>query len=91
VKTLAKSANRAKPATITLPGDLMSFVDEYVEVHKGDGVSRSSVVEEGVRMWVQAIRDKRDLEYFSKNAAALKADNESWSKISSAAAREIFK
>jgi len=91
MKTLPKSITKAKPATITLPADLMAVVDEYVELHKSEGVSRSAVVEEGVRMWLQALRDKRDLEYFSKNAEALRADNQSWSAIGTEAAKQIFR
>jgi metal-responsive CopG/Arc/MetJ family transcriptional regulator len=91
MKMLSKNATKAKPATITLPSDLMAIVDEYVELHKKEGVSRSAVVEEGVRMWLQALRDKRDLDYFSKNAESLQVDDESWSKISTEAARKIFK
>ena len=86
-----QSSRKAKPATITLAADLMAVVDQYVEIHKTEGVSRSSVIEEGVRMWLQTIRDKRDLEYFTSNAEALRADNESWSKIAGEAAKEIFK
>jgi hypothetical protein len=74
-----------------LPADLMIVIDEYVENHKIEGVSRSSVIEEGVRLWLQSLRDKRDLEYFTHNAKALQADNESWSRISTRAAKEIFK
>ena len=91
MKTMPKIGTKAKPATITLPVDLMIVVDEYVNNHKSEGVSRSSVVEEGVRLWLQSLRDKRDLEYFTRNASVLRADNESWSKISTRAAKEIFK
>jgi len=90
MKALAKSI-KAQPATITLPSDLMTVVDQYVAAHKKEGISRSSVIEEGVRMWLQTLRDKRDLDYFTKNAKALKADNQSWSAISVEAAKEIFK
>ena len=69
----------------------MAIVDGFVEAHKKEGVSRSSVIEEGVRMWLQAMRDKRDLEYFTRNSEALQADNESWSQIASESAKDIFK
>jgi Arc/MetJ-type ribon-helix-helix transcriptional regulator len=84
-------SSKAKPATISLPSDLLAVIDKYVNEHKSDGVTRSSVVEEGVRLWLQTVRDRRDLEYFTKNAKALQADNESWSAIASEAAKEIFK
>lgn len=89
--TSTAKSSKAKPATISLPADLMQIIDEYVEQHKAEGVTRSSVVEEGVRLWLQALRDRRDYEYFTKNAKALKADNESWSTIATEAAKEIFK
>jgi metal-responsive CopG/Arc/MetJ family transcriptional regulator len=82
---------RAKPATISLPADLLNTIDTYVKKHKAEGATRSSVVEQGVRLWLQALRDQRDYEYFVKNAKALQADDESWSAIASEAAKEIFK
>lgn len=87
----ARNITKTKPATITLPADLMAIVDGYVKHHKKEGISRSSVIEEGVRLWLEALRDKRDLQYFSQNADALRADNESWSKIATEAAKEIFR
>lgn len=85
------SGRNCKPATVSLPNDLLSAIDGYVEEHKSEGVTRSSVVEAGVRMWLQALRDQRDYEYFTKNAAALQADNDSWSAIAAEAAKELFK
>ncbi len=88
---LSKPSMKSKPATVTLPADLLDVVDGYVKSHKKEGVSRSSVIEEGVRLWLQSIRDKRDLDYFTQNAEALRADNESWSAITSASAKDVFK
>jgi metal-responsive CopG/Arc/MetJ family transcriptional regulator len=85
-----KSTTKTRPTTVTLPGDLLAVVDSYVEAHKEDKVTRTSVIAEGVRMWVQALRDQQDLEYFTNNAEALRADNESWSAITTEAAKEIF-
>ena len=87
---LVKQA-KSKPATISLPADLMAVVDDYVKRHKGEGATRSSVVEEGVRLWLQSLRDRRDIEYFSRNLQALQADYDSWSQITTEAAKEIFK
>jgi Arc/MetJ-type ribon-helix-helix transcriptional regulator len=91
MKSLAKKSFKTKPATITLSEDIMAAVDNYVKTHKKEGISRSAVIEEGVRMWLQTLRDKQDLEYFTKNAKVLQGDNKSWSRISTAAAKEIFK
>ena len=91
MKSLAKSGVKTRPATITLSEDIMAAVDNYVKMHKKEGISRSAVIEEGVRMWLQTIRDKQDLEYFTKNANALQGDNRSWSKITTASAKQIFK
>ena len=87
----ATKGTKAKPATISLPADLLAVVDKYVNDHKTEGITRSSVVEEGVRLWLQTVRDRRDLEYFTKNAQALQADNQSWSAITTESTKEIFK
>ena len=81
-----------KPAkekvTISVDADLLHMVDAFVEETKDTGASRSSVIEQALHLWKQALRDSFDSEYYSQNAEALKDD--SWKEITTAAAKHIW-
>lgn len=83
---------RAKPAkekvTVSVDAELLHVVDSYVREAKESGVSRSSVFEQALHLWKQAIRDGFDEAYYAQNASALKDDG--WTEVTSEAAKHIW-
>jgi hypothetical protein len=83
----------AKPSkekiTVSIDADILRLVDTYVQDSKESGVSRSSVFEQALHLWKQAMRDSFDERYYSQNAQSLKDD--SWSAVTTEAAKHIWK
>jgi metal-responsive CopG/Arc/MetJ family transcriptional regulator len=81
---------KKEKVTISVDAELLQTVDAHVEESKG-GLSRSSVIEQALHLWKQAMRDQFDAKYYAENTETLQADGTSWSAITSAAAKHIWK
>lgn len=88
--TLARGNQKKVKVTISVDAELLHTVDAYVEEVKGAGLSRSSVVEQALHLWKQQMRDEFDARYYAENAEALKKDGQSWSAVTTAAAKHTW-
>lgn len=79
---------RKEKVTISVDADLLQMIDAFVEDAKDGGISRSSVFEQALQLWKQALRDSFDAQYYSQNAQAL--NDESWRAITTEAAKHIW-
>ena len=83
------SQTKKEKVTISVDASLLQMVDSFVHSSKDTSISRSSVVEEGLHLWKQQIRDSFDEKYYSENAGAL-ADP-GWTAIASEAAKYLWR
>jgi hypothetical protein len=90
-KTLATGAQRKEKVTISVDAQLLHTVDAHVQESKIAGLSRSSVIEQALYLWKQALRDQFDAKYYTENSEVLKKDGESWSAITTEAAKFTWK
>ncbi len=74
--------------TVSVDAELLEMVDSYVQ-NAESGVSRSSVFEQALHLWKQALRDSFDEQYYTQNAEALK--DSSWTALTTEAAKYIWK
>ena len=88
--TLARGNQKKEKVTISVDAELLHTVDAYVEETKSVGLSRSSVIEQALHLWKQQVRDQFDARYYSENADALKKDGESWSAVTTEAAKHTW-
>ncbi len=86
----ARGIQKKEKVTISVDAELLHTVDAYVEQVKSGGLSRSSVIEQALHLWKQQMRDQFDARYYSENAEALKQDGESWSAVTTAAAKHTW-
>ena len=90
-KSSKMATAKKEKVTVSVDAQLLNIVDSYVEEVKEAGVSRSSIVEHALGLWKQEMRNEFDAAYYSSQSAALKADNESWSRVTTEAAKRTFK
>jgi Arc/MetJ-type ribon-helix-helix transcriptional regulator len=76
--------------TVSVSPQLSERVDLYV-LHNQEHVNRSSVVEEALELWLTNQVKEEEEAYYAANAAELNADSKSWSRITTEAAKHIFK
>jgi hypothetical protein len=81
-------SSKKEKVTISLDADLLYLVDTFVEKTKDAGISRSSVVEEGLRLWKQAVRESYDAIYYAANSKSL--DDPAWTAITTEAAKHLW-
>lgn len=74
--------------TITVNGSLLNTVDEFVD---RAGTNRSAVFEQALLMWCQRLQEQADIAYYSNLAPADRAADESWTQITTEAAKHIWK
>jgi hypothetical protein len=87
---MTKSATSKKEKiTVTVDPDLLRMVDAFVDQTRKNGTSRSSVFEQALHLWKQAMRDDFDAAYYSQQAKT-DADETSWTAISTEAAKHIW-
>lgn len=82
---------KKEKVTISVDSELLQLVDAFVEETKTAGMSRSYIFEQGLHLWKQEMRDQFDEKYYAENADMLKVDNESWSVITTEAAKHTWK
>jgi metal-responsive CopG/Arc/MetJ family transcriptional regulator len=82
---------RKEKVTISVDAGLLHLVDAFVEESKTAGMSRSSIIEQALHLWKQEMRNHFDAKYYAENAAVNKADNDSWSAITTEAAKHTWK
>ncbi len=82
---------KKEKVTISVDAELLHTVDAHVEESKNAGLSRSSVIEQALHLWKQQLRDQFDANYYAKNAESLKEDGDSWSAITTEAAKHTWK
>ncbi len=76
--------------TVSVSPQLSEKVDLYV-LQNQENVNRSSVVEEALELWLTNRVQEEEEAYYAANAAELNADSKSWSRITTEAAKHIFK
>lgn len=86
----ARSPKKEK-VSISIDANLLQMVDAFVAQSKDTSISRSYVFELALRLWRQEQRDLFDEKYYSENADRLKADNQSWTAVTTEAAKHIWK
>lgn len=90
--TLARTGTHKKEkVTISVDAELLHVVDTFVEEAKTTGLSRSAIFEQALHLWKQEQRDHFDAKYYADNSEVLKADNETWSAITTEAAKHTWK
>jgi len=87
--TLTKASSKKEKVTVSIDANLLQMIDTFVEASE-DEISRSAVFEHALHLWKQAVRDAYDLQYYSENEEQLQQDNDSWSAISTEAAKHIW-
>lgn len=85
------STSKKDKVTVSIDSHLLQAIDAFVEEAKQPGISRSAVFEQALRLWKQQSRDLFDALYYSSQAKALKEDNHSWSKVTTEAAKHLWK
>lgn len=88
--TIKPSSMKKEKVTISVDAELLSVVDKFVELTNRKGTTRSAIIEQALHLWKQQMRDQFDQDYYSKNSKVLAADNESWSKITTASAKILW-
>ncbi len=86
-------AQRTKPrVTVTLDPDLLAVVDHYVQEHQTDGVDRSGVVTEALRLWYrEQLRQAMRVQFLAPRSEAELAEQAAWENIRAAAADDFVR
>ncbi len=85
------SRSKKEKVTVSVDAHLLRAIDAYVKEAKQPGISRSSVFEEALQLWKQESRDRFDALYYAGQAGTLRSDKDSWSWVTTEAARHIWK
>jgi metal-responsive CopG/Arc/MetJ family transcriptional regulator len=85
--TQSDSQNREK-VTISINASLLNAIDEHV--HR-TGVNRSAVFEQALLVWYRWQQEQADIAYYSSLTDKDKAADAAWTKITTEAARHIWK
>jgi hypothetical protein len=91
MSTTLRGNHKKEKVTISVDAELLHAVDAYVEDFKTAGLSRSSIIEQALHLWKQQVRDQFDAKYYAENAEALRKDGESWSAVTTEAAKHTWK
>lgn len=83
---LAGAENRQK-VTISVNAFLLRSVDDYVD---RTGTNRSAVFEQALLMWCQWLQEQVDIAYYSNLSEADRAAVESWTRVTTEAAKHIW-
>jgi hypothetical protein len=86
-------AQRTKPrVTVTLDPGLLAAVDRYVQEHQGEGVDRSGVVAEALRLWHrERLRDAMRAQFLVPRSEEELAEQGAWGRIHGAAGEEFVR
>lgn len=71
-----------------MDAELLHIVDTFVQSSTESGVSRSSVFEQALYLWKQAMRDEYDENYYKRYGAEVK--DEAWTAIATESAKGIW-
>ena len=81
---------KKEKVSISIDASLLQMVDAFVEESKDVRISRSSVFDQALRLWRQEQRNLFDEKYYCENSRTLKADNKSWTAITTEAAKHTW-
>ena len=86
-------AHRTKPrVTVTLDPDLLSAVDRYVDEHQAEGVDRSGVLDEALRLWCrERLRQAMRAQYLAPGSEAELAEGAAWARIRDVAGADFVR
>ncbi len=79
--------NREK-VTISINASLLKAIDEHV---RRTGINRSAVFEQALLVWYRWQQEQADIAYYTSLTDKDKAANAAWTKITTEAAKHIWK
>jgi Arc/MetJ-type ribon-helix-helix transcriptional regulator len=84
---------RTKPrVTVTLDPELLTAIDHYVSEHQGEGVDRSGVVSEALRLWWrEQLRQELRAQYLAPRSEEELVEAADWARIRAAAADDLMR
>jgi hypothetical protein len=78
--------------TITVDPDLLTTVDQYVDEHEAEGIDRSGVVDEALRLWCrEQLRQALRAQYLAPRSEEEIAEVAAWAAIREAATDDLFR
>lgn len=85
------SRARKQKWTVTIAPEIEKQVESFLKKHKQEKITRSAIVEEAMELWLAKQNEVDEERYFQAHAAELNADSKSWSRITTEAAKHIWK
>jgi hypothetical protein len=78
--------------TVTLDPGLLSVVDRYVQEHQSEGVDRSRVVAEALRLWYrERLREAMRAQFLAPRSEEELAEQAAWATIRGAVGEEFIR
>jgi metal-responsive CopG/Arc/MetJ family transcriptional regulator len=81
------AAEDRQKVTVSVNASLLGTIDEYVAK---SGANRSAIFDQALLMWCQFQQEQADIAYYSNLSPADKKANESWTRITTEAAKYIW-